>query len=387
MMKSRLERLLQRLIGLCPMMAGLAIALIAILAVPSYAAPDWPDRLPTDQELANAAQEAAARDSWVEHGNIDMPGQPGSGNDGSVRKKTLSVARILKVHNPELMNDPREVNNIHVEASDALVLFKDVYESSGPSTVGAPYRESWCLYMLKYEASKGFSFVQIVPTFQTARIVTSFKSSPSDETLLSSISAFLASYYDNTAMATGLPYDSSERAWGFAAPRGGDPGELPQWVIVAGGAAAVAAAAAAIKKALEAAAKAKKPAKKDDREPPEKKEKKKKQKHYILQLSSQSLEVANEKPASLRVAAWEVDESGSYMPAGSASLRITVPPQASFLRVSPASGTGSLDASVALAETPGENAVELTVTGSAGNVTTQASVKVTIKAECEMEFF
>ena len=74
-------------------------------------------------------------------------------------------------------------------------------------------------------------------------------------------------------------------------------------------------------------------------------------------------------------------------PAPEAAITLTVPAGNEGLSVQPASGTGSVEASVALVSQVAKSPVLITVTATAGKSSVTAQVTVEIPAEYLMEFF
>jgi hypothetical protein len=143
------------------------------------------------------------------------------------------------------------------------------------------------------------------------------------------------------------------------------------WQVIVGGLAAVAAAAAIAAKILKS-----KPKKKG--EPP--------RESYILQLSKDQVTVSMKQGDSFTVTAWKVTGEGGLLPASSAFIQVTPPPNIPGIALTPASGQGSLTATVSLSTFSGSGSGIITVTASAGGGSISADVKVTIEAEADIEF-
>lgn len=106
---------------------------------------------------------------------------------------------------------------------------------------------------------------------------------------------------------------------------------------------------------------------------------------YILQRSTDSLQVEMGKPAALQLTTWRVDING-YKIATEASIQIIVPSEAKGLQVSPASGQGQVSCTVSLTDIPSAEKTTLTVISSAGGSRNTASVAVDMKIAYTMEF-
>ena len=121
-------------------------------------------------------------------------------------------------------------------------------------------------------------------------------------------------------------------------------------------------------------------------------EKKKKEKEpekvrYILQLSSDRLTVTPDSTGHLKVTAWKIVGESPLAPAPEAALTLTVPAGNDALSVRPNSGTGSVDAIVALVDQVAKSPVPITVTAAAGKSSVSSQVMVEIPHEYLMEFF
>jgi hypothetical protein len=108
---------------------------------------------------------------------------------------------------------------------------------------------------------------------------------------------------------------------------------------------------------------------------------------YILQLSTDHLTVTPETAARLKVTAWKVVGTRPPAPAPEAAIALSVPAGNEGLSVRPASGTGSVEAVVALTSAVSTSPVVITVTASVGKSAESAPVTVEIPAEYLMEFF
>lgn len=152
-------------------------------------------------------------------------------------------------------------------------------------------------------------------------------------------------------------------------PFGGDDGTdgaddgLPPWVKVVGTAAALAAGVAMISRIL-SSRRARKPTR-----PP--------QYGYILQLSAEEIQVEEGKPATVSARVWRVDEQGATSPVPDAPLAVASPDPA--LQVSPDSGKGTIECTVALVQPPSSQIVVLSITAETGGQRVHASVRVVIQ--------
>ncbi|HPA07893.1 MAG: hypothetical protein KA094_01430 [Methanoregulaceae archaeon] len=126
---------------------------------------------------------------------------------------------------------------------------------------------------------------------------------------------------------------------------------------------------------------------KDTREKKKKEKKEPEKVRYILQLSTDRVTVTPDSAASLKVTAWKIVGTSPPAPAPEAAITLTVPAGNEGLSVQPASGTGSVEASVALVSQVAKSPVLITVTASAGKSSVSAQVTVEIPAEYLMEFF
>jgi len=121
-------------------------------------------------------------------------------------------------------------------------------------------------------------------------------------------------------------------------------------------------------------------------------EKKKKEKEpgkvrYILQLSNDRVTVTPDSNARLKVTAWKIVGENPPAPAPEAAISLTIPAGSEGLSVQPASGTGSMETSIALVSQVAKSPVPITVTATAGKSSVTAQVTVEIPAEYLMEFF
>jgi len=164
---------------------------------------------------------------------------------------------------------------------------------------------------------------------------------------------------------------------GSAAPESDDN----SWVVIIGAIAVIGGGLAIGAKKL-AGGKGKQPSGE------KKKEKKEQEKvRYILQLSADRVTVTPAAPAHLTVTAWKIVGTSPPAPAPEASITLTVPAGNEGLSVQPASGTGSVEAGIALVSQVAKSPVLITVTASAGKSSVSAQVTVEIPAEYLMEFF
>lgn len=164
-----------------------------------------------------------------------------------------------------------------------------------------------------------------------------------------------------------LPVDAAPASSEEPAPLDESERDLTQWVLLGGGgAAALAAAAAAI-------ARARARAKSGQDQAPA----------YILQLSTQAVRLAPGQRAPLGVAAWRVDPSGGYQSAGEATITLT--PSDPALVISPASGTGTVQATLCLQGAPAAAQLTLAVTATASGAQIDASVQVEVGGGCSLE--
>lgn len=119
----------------------------------------------------------------------------------------------------------------------------------------------------------------------------------------------------------------------------------------------------------------------------DKKKKEKEKVRYILQLSTDHVTVTPEATAHLKVTAWKIAGESPPAPAPEAAITLTLPAGNEGLSIQPASGTGSVETSVALVSQVAKSPVMITVTASAGKSSVSAQVTVEIPAEYLMEFF
>jgi hypothetical protein len=120
----------------------------------------------------------------------------------------------------------------------------------------------------------------------------------------------------------------------------------------------------------------------------EKKKKKEPEKvRYILQLSADHLTVTPDSAAPLKVTAWKIVGERPPAPAPEAAITLTIPAGNEGLSLRPASGAGSVEASIALISQVAQSPVPITVTASAGKSSVTSQVMVEIPAEYVMEFF
>jgi hypothetical protein len=125
---------------------------------------------------------------------------------------------------------------------------------------------------------------------------------------------------------------------------------------------------------------------KDTREK-KKKEKEPEKVRYILQLSKDRVTITPEATAHLKVTAWKIVGENPPAPAPEAGITLTLPAGNEGLSIQPASGTGSVETSIALVSQVSKSPVSITVTASAGKSSVSAQVTVEIPAEYLMEFF
>jgi hypothetical protein len=119
----------------------------------------------------------------------------------------------------------------------------------------------------------------------------------------------------------------------------------------------------------------------------DKKKKEKEKVRYILQISTERLTVTPDASAHLKVTAWKIVGENPPAPAPEATITLKVPAGNEGLSIQPASGTGSVEASVALVSQVSKSPVMITVTATAGKSSVSAQVTVEIPAEYLMEFF
>lgn len=152
------------------------------------------------------------------------------------------------------------------------------------------------------------------------------------------------------------------------------------WIVIIGAAAIIGAGAVIGAKKLGAKGKTI-PEKKKKEENGEEKVR------YILQLSSDHLTVTPDTPASLKVTAWKVIGTRPPAPAPEAAITLAAPAGGGGLSIQPASGTGSVEVVIALANGVRTSPVIITVTAAVGKSAESAPVTVDIPAEYLMEFF
>lgn len=157
--------------------------------------------------------------------------------------------------------------------------------------------------------------------------------------------------------------------------RGGDDNGII-WIVLIGTVAVLAGGGLALR------ARGKKGAEQKDKE-----KEKKKQVTYILQLNTDRMTVAPDKPGTLVVTVWKQEAGGALRHAPEAAIRIQVPAVSSGLKVLPAMGQGTLSAQVGIEGSIRAGEVVLTVTSSAAGTSESASVTVVIEQDYVMEFF
>ena len=156
---------------------------------------------------------------------------------------------------------------------------------------------------------------------------------------------------------------------------GGTGGDDIPWVVIIGGLAAAGIAAVAISKGLGK----KKPGEKEEKKGPVR---------YILQITpTDKIKVGPDKPGSFTATAWKVDEKGVASQAGNATITILPPPGIPGLSVAPASGMGSVTATVSLDRPAGVNNAQIQVTASVGGKGISAYITVTFEADTKIEFY
>lgn len=119
----------------------------------------------------------------------------------------------------------------------------------------------------------------------------------------------------------------------------------------------------------------------------EKDNEKKKPSVYILQLSTDRMTVAPDKPGQLVVTVWKQEPNGPLRKAPDAGIGIQVPATYPGLRVVPAAGQGMLTAQVRIEGSIRAGEVVLTVTAGAAGTAESATVTVVIEQDYVMEFF
>jgi hypothetical protein len=146
------------------------------------------------------------------------------------------------------------------------------------------------------------------------------------------------------------------------------------WVVIIGGLAVAGIAAVAISKGL-------------GKKKPGEKEEKKGTVRYILQITpTDTIKVGPNKPGSFTATAWKVDEKGVPSQAGNATITIVPPAGIPGLSVAPASGMGSVIATVSLDRPAGVDTAQIKVTASVGGKGISANITVTFEAETKIEF-
>jgi hypothetical protein len=150
-----------------------------------------------------------------------------------------------------------------------------------------------------------------------------------------------------------------------------DQSETPWAVVIGGGAAVGAAATAMIKKALS------QKNKKGNEDGPA---------GYILQLSSERLQVGEESPASLQVTAYRVNKTGGYAPAPEVKLQISATPD-SCLKITPDHGQSQMSVVISMEGKSGGTSETLTITGTAPESMVTATAAVELTAKYKIVFF
>lgn len=102
---------------------------------------------------------------------------------------------------------------------------------------------------------------------------------------------------------------------------------------------------------------------------------------YVLQVSSDHLQVMPDMPATLSAQVWEVDADGRSSPAAATITLTTSPP----LTVTPATGTGAIEAVVALTGAPAAASAAVTVTAQVEQSTQQQVVSVAMAGEYRLQ--
>ena len=149
-----------------------------------------------------------------------------------------------------------------------------------------------------------------------------------------------------------------------------DCGSNTAWIAVVGGLSAVGAAAAVAARSLRSRGK-----------------RAKQEARYILQLSSDRIELAPGESKPLQITAWRVTAEGGYVPAPEATVRLQFPPPTSGLRMLPLVGEGSCRSEVSASETAeqGEHTIGVEATAAGARVT--AHVIIAVRGQYELEMF
>lgn len=99
---------------------------------------------------------------------------------------------------------------------------------------------------------------------------------------------------------------------------------------------------------------------------------------YVLQLSRDRIDLADDRPGSFEITVWEVDAQAGHHPAAGASITVTQPPESrSFLQVTPSQGQTKMTCTISLKGGAIGQEIILTVVAQAGGTSHSAQVRVT----------
>jgi len=101
---------------------------------------------------------------------------------------------------------------------------------------------------------------------------------------------------------------------------------------------------------------------------------------YILQLSTQKVDIAEGQVHRLQINAWRVMPTGGYQPAPEAMINLYISDPNCGLQISPISGRGSLACTIALPKLRSSQTVTLTAVATASGAQTRGVVQINILA-------
>ena len=315
-------------------------------------------RLPTDAEIDRAANDQLTY----------LSAKVGNGDRFSYRN--ISDVRIVKMHKPAV-NRARD----EVDASMAWLLFTTTFVEVYPGGERRQEPQHFAQWLMFEENRQKIGNVPITTKGW-------YFSGGIQRDSLEERNRYVQGWFEGFHFLPGFGWER-EPSTGPSSPESGN------WMTAVGagaaGAAAVAAAAKVIASIFNRGSGRKKNTKDQKNDADE-------AIGYVLQVSTEEVDLSSGVPQSLTVTAWAVDTKGGYRPAPRASIEITPSGTASSaVNVNPSSGVGTLNCKIGMGQgggfsAGGDAALEVTVSapgGGSGN----ARVRLTCAAQPVMEFF